>query len=157
MKHYFLLCLLLFFKGNLIAQSSILDALTRKTSGQGTVTIHQSWAINELIGKPSVSDKTEEENGVKYLISSGYRIQIFSGNNQRSSKDEAFGKQQQISSQHPELPTYVSYTAPFWRLKAGDFLSYEEAYDMMHKLIASFPSFKKEIFIIKEDVRIPIH
>ncbi len=155
MKHYLLLCLLLLFKGSLIAQSSIVDALTRKTSGQGAVTIYQSAAIRKLIG--SASNKAAKENGTKYLIAEGYRIQIFSGNNQRSSKDEAFGKQQQINAKLPNLSTYVSYTAPFWRLRAGDFLSYEEAYGMMHKLIDSFPSFKKEIFIIKEDVRIPIH
>lgn len=157
MKQRAILYLFLLCSVNVIAQDSIFDALTRNMPGQGKVTIHQPWAVRKLVGAPSASDKIEEEKGTKHFVLPGYRIQVFSGNNQRSSKDEAFGKQGQIIKSYPNIPTYVSYTAPFWRLRVGDFLSYEEAYDMMHKLTTSFPTFKKEIFIIKEDVRIPVH
>jgi hypothetical protein len=102
------------------------------------------------------SDRIEDSNGQQFLLSAGYRIQIFSGNNQRSSKEEAFGKEQQIKNQFSDVPTYVSYTAPFWRLRVGDYLSYEEAFRMMQKLVGAFPSFRKEMFITKEEIRIPV-
>lgn len=157
MKRYvFILGLLGCVSSMLTAQDSIVDALTRNVPGRGTVTIHQSPAIRQMIGRPMDSDRTEEVNGRKYLVSAGYRIQIFSGNNQRSSKDEAFGKEQQIKNQFSDVPTYVSYTAPFWRLRVGDYLSYEEAFRMMQKLVGAFPSFRKEMFITKEEIRIPV-
>ena len=157
MKRYvFILGLLGCVSSMLTAQDSIVDALMRNVPGRGTVTIHQSPAIRQMIGRPMDSDRTEEVNGRKYLVSAGYRIQIFSGNNQRSSKDEAFGKEQQIKNQFSDVPTYVSYTAPFWRLRVGDYLSYEEAFRMMQKLVGAFPSFRKEMFITKEEIRIPV-
>ena len=154
MKRYaFILGLLWCGNCVLMAQDSIVEALTRDVPGRGTVTIHQSSAIRQMIGRPVASEHTEEVNGRVYLLSAGYRIQIFSGNNQRNSKDEAFGKEQQIKNRFSGLSTYVSYTAPFWRLHVGDYLSYEEAYGMMQKLIAAFPSFRKEMFITKEEIR----
>lgn len=141
----------------LTAQDSIVDALTRNVPGRGTVTIHQSPAIRQMIGRPAAaSGRIEEVNGQQFLLSAGYRIQLFSGNNQRSSKEEAFGKEQQIRNRFSDMPTYVSYTAPFWRLRVGDYLLYEEAYCMMQKLVAAFPSFRKEMLITKEEIRIPI-
>ena len=157
MKRYvFILGLLGCVSSMLTAQDSIVDALTRNVPGRGTVTIHQSSAIRQMIGRPVASEHTEEVNGRVYLLSAGYRIQIFSGNNQRNSKDEAFGKEQQIKNQFSDVPTYVSYTAPFWRLRVGDYLSYEEAFRMMQKLVGAFPSFRKEMFITKEEIRIPV-
>ncbi|MDO4703973.1 SPOR domain-containing protein [Tannerella sp.] len=157
MKRYvFILGLLCCGGSMLTAQDSIVDALTRNVPGRGTVTIHQSPAIRQMIGRPVASDRIEEANGRKFLLSAGYRIQIFSGNDQRSSKGEAFGKEQQIKNQFSDVPTYVSYTAPFWRLRVGDYVSYEEAYRMMQKLVGAFPSFRKEMFITKEEIRIPV-
>lgn len=157
MKRYvFILGLLGCVSSMLTAQDSIVDALTRNVPGRGTVTVHQSPAIRQMIGRPMDSDRIEDSNGQQFLLSAGYRIQIFSGNNQRSSKEEAFGKEQQIKNQFSDVPTYVSYTAPFWRLRVGDYLSYEEAFRMMQKLVGAFPSFRKEMFITKEEIRIPV-
>ena len=140
--------------GGLIAQSPIFDALARSEAGKGRVTISQSNDIRRLVGTRAANEKIEVIGDKSYLIVSGYRIQVFSGNNQRESKDEADSKQQQIRNLYGDVSTYVTFTAPFWRLRVGDYTTYEEAYSMMHKLTESFPAFKKEIQITREDVRI---
>jgi len=154
MIRYYFLLLLIFCSGGLRAQSSIFDALTKSEAGKGSVTIHQSNDIRRLVGSRPASEKVEVSGDKSYLILPGYRIQVFSGNNQRKSKDEADYKKRQINEAYADVSTHVTFMAPFWRLRVGDYLTYEEAYSMMQKLIGSFPAFKKEIHITKEDVRI---
>ena len=57
----------------------------------------------------------------------------------------------------PDVPTYVTYNAPFWKLRVGDFRSHEEAYQMMRQLMGAFPGFAKEMYIVKEEVKIPLY
>jgi hypothetical protein len=157
MKYYFLLFLLLCGGGCIIAQSSIFDELTVPERGKGTVTIHQSASIRSLVGKQPVDVKIETEGDKSFLVMPGYRIQVFSGNIQRTSMNEALDKKKQIENLFSNVSAYVNYTAPFWRLRVGDYLTIEEAYSMMSKLVEAFPAFKKEIQIMKEEVRIPLN
>ena len=64
--------------------------------------------------------------------------------------------EKEIKEKFPELTTYVTYTAPFWKLRVGDFRSHEEAYDLKRKLVEAFPTYGKEIYIVKEEVNIPL-
>ena len=57
----------------------------------------------------------------------------------------------------PDVPTYVSYNAPFWKLRVGDFRSHEEAYHMMRQLMAAFPKYGKEMYIVREEIKIPLN
>ena len=154
MKQCLLIFLLLYCNSGIFAQNSIFDELSLREPGKGTVTIHQSDAIRTLVGQRSFMDKIEIIGDKSYIVMPGYRILVFSGNDQRKSKAEAEEKQSQIKSRFSELSTQIDFTAPFWRLRVGDFLSYEEAFSTMNKLVAAFPAFKKEIQIQKEEVRI---
>jgi hypothetical protein len=109
-----------------------------------------------MVGVRMSGDNVEKTDSVSYLKINGYRTQVFSGNNQRSSKDEAFRKEREIKEVFPELPTYVTYNAPFWRLRFGDFRSHEEAYHTQRLLMEAFPAYKKEMYIVKEEVKIPL-
>ncbi|MDR1103201.1 MAG: SPOR domain-containing protein [Tannerella sp.] len=153
-QHFLLLLLFLCQGGGLQAQTSIFDALTRPERGKGAVTILQPPAIRALVDSHLAGLKTESDGGRDYMTAPGYTIQVFTGNSQRRSKDEAFSKKDQINRIYSEASIYVDYTAPFWRLRVGDFLTYEEALCMMYKLTGSFPTFRNEIKIIRENVRI---
>ena len=54
------------------------------------------------------------------------------------------------------MPTYVTYDAPFWKLRVGDFRSHEEAYHLMRQLMKAFPAFGKEMYIVREEIQIPL-
>ena len=106
---------------------SIFDALEKSAPGEGSVVVHQSSAIRNLVGE------------------------------RRASKDEAFLKEKEIKELFPDLSTYVTYTAPFWKLRVGDFRSHEEAYRMMRILMEAFPKYGKEMYIVREEIRIPLN
>jgi Sporulation related domain. len=133
---------------------SIFEELERSSPGKGRVEISQPSSIRDLIGirRNSYSSGQNESMVIK---TQGYRIQIFSGN-LRESKDEAFRKEREIRSLYPEYRTYVTYTAPFWRLRFGDYSSHEEAFQAMQLLKGTFSEYSKEMYIVREEVNITL-
>lgn len=167
MKNFPCICLLLLFVEALFfglsAQEessetySIFDALQVSDAGKGEVIINQSPAIKKLVGTRLSGANVEKNDTETFLKVQGFRTQVFSGNNQRKSKDEAFSKEKEIKELFPDVPTYVTYNAPFWKLRVGDFRSHEEAYHMMRQLMAAFPSYGKEMYIVREEIKIPLN
>ena len=136
---------------------TIFDAMEAGGAGKGRVDIHQSDAIRNLVGAHKKGADVEQSGDESFLKIQGYRTQVFSGNNQRKSKDEAFRKEKEIKELFPDVPTYVTYNAPFWKLRIGDFRTHEEAYRMQRLLMDAFPAYKKEMYIVKEEVKIPLN
>lgn len=136
---------------------TIFDDLQTSKPGKGDVIVNQPEALRKMIGVRMYGDNVEKTDSTAFLKIQGYRTQVFSGNNQRRSKDEAFEKEKMIKELFPNVPTYVTYTAPFWKLRVGDFRSHEEAYHMQRLLMTAFPSFGKEMYIVREEVKIPLN
>lgn len=131
---------------------SIIDVLQESIYGKGEVEIKQSAAIRNLLGMRQLVLSDD----IQYLEIPGFRTQVFSGN-LKNSKEEAFKKEKEIKELYPELITYVTYVAPFWRLRIGDYRSHEEAYHTMRVLMDAFPSYAKEMYIVREEVKIPLY
>ncbi|MGB4446309.1 MAG: SPOR domain-containing protein, partial [Dysgonamonadaceae bacterium] len=91
-----------------------------------------------------------------YIKMRGYKIQAFAGNDQRTSKNEAYSKQALINQAFPELETVIIFDSPFWRLRVGNFKTREEAEKVLDEMRMAFPSFGKEMYIVPDEVKIPI-
>jgi hypothetical protein len=146
---------------SLCAQSpyfSIFDSFERPPKpGEGTVIIHQSESLKQLVGTCIDSENIDVVNGKTYLVTRGFRVQVYSGNNQRTSKEEALNKQVRIKELYPDVEAYVTYKAPFWILHVGDFRSFEEASYLHRSLREAFPQIKNEIKIVEDDIRLPLN
>ena len=97
----------------------------------------------------------EISENVAYVVGRGYRIQIFSGNNQRESKNQAYSMETEIKEKMPNVDTYVTFNQPFWKLRVGNFRTYEEAQAMLRNIKKEFPGWK-EMFISNDVVKYPI-
>ena len=102
MKYILSLCILLGASA-LSAQTDgggqvedIIDALQERVPGKGTVTVRGSDALRNMLGKRLHGEGVEKTDSTAFLKIQGYRTQVFSGNNQRKSKDEAFRKEKEI-------------------------------------------------------------
>ncbi|MGL4410743.1 MAG: SPOR domain-containing protein [Bacteroidales bacterium] len=132
------------------ADSTIVSHLERHIIGQGDVLIRQSKAIELLIGR-----RQQGENQTMSQVD-GYRVQLFSGNQQNSSKNEAFSKEQRVRSMFPEIETYVTFKSPFWRLRIGNFRSYEDADQMMRRMKRAFPDFSREMYVVRDEIKLEL-
>lgn len=92
-----------------VAQNNIVKSLERNVPGQGKVTIHQDARIAALIGSEYVPAGSDEQKVIK---SSGYRIQVYAGNNTRQAKNEAYAVATRIKEHFPELTVYTSFNPP---------------------------------------------
>jgi hypothetical protein len=74
----------------------------------------------------------------------GYRVQIYSG----SVRATAYAAQAKFQAQYPNIRTYISYTEPDFKVKAGDFRSKLDAEKLRHDLQPLFTG----LFIIAEKI-----
>jgi len=132
------------------AQNGILDELRKNNPGEGTVTIHQDPRIEALVGKQRV----RSTNGESSIKGTGYRVQVYAGNNSRAARDQATNMAARVKQYFPEARVYTTFVPPRWICRVGDYQSYEEADAMMRKLrdTGSF----REVFIIREQINIDL-
>ena len=140
------------------ASKSILEELNMPRRGQGSVIVYEDEAIKGILAKPNSANLpvyTSEDGATQYVKMRGFKIQVFSGNNQRKSKDEAYSKQKLIDNSFENIETIVYFQSPRWILRAGNFRTREEADVMLKEIAKQFPSFGKEMYIVSDTVKIP--
>jgi septal ring-binding cell division protein DamX len=139
--------------------NSIIDELNSERPFQGNVTVYQDEAIKGILAKPAPKELpvfSSADGSTQYVKMRGYKIQVFSGNDQRKSRDEAYSKQRLINEKFDDIETVVYFQSPRWILRAGNFRSREEANRAMNELRGQFPNFGKEMYIIPDTVKIPL-
>ena len=100
-----------------------------------TNTSSQETPIKDNIVSSSESTENSQANSSTISGSmkstTGYRIQVYKGGDSRSErlKAEKIGKE--IKSHYHDLPVYVHYYAPQWICRVGNYLTYEEAHQML--------------------------
>jgi len=150
MKKVGILSFLLLFTALASAQErTLVQELERDVPGKGQVRIESDVRLDSLIG--TVSDA---ESGTK-IKARGYRVQVFSGNNTRQSKERANEVDKYIRSRYPDLPVHTEFKNPRWRCTVGDFLYYEEAYETLRKLKKETP-YKGMIILRNQEITIPL-
>ena len=65
---------------------------------------------------------------------SGYRVQIFLGD-----RNTAESTKRSFLQRHPEVPAYLSWLAPNFRLRVGDLHTRLEAEHLLHELKTAYP------------------
>lgn len=139
-------------------KKAILEELNTNTPGKGAVRVFEDEAITSVLGRSMAPPRTvySTGSGEQYYRMRGFKIQAFSGNNQRTSKNEAYYKQGLLNTSFPEHETVVMFESPFWRLRVGNFHTRGEANDALREMRKMFPAFGKEMYIVVDEVKIPI-
>ena len=110
-------------------------------------TVYQDSLITKLLdAKISGAERQEKEVD-------GYRVQIYSSNRQQIAKGEAISLQQQLSNQL-DLPIYVQYMPPFWKVRVGDFKSYDAAREYKERIIGLFPELQGDTYVVRDKIHV---
>ena len=128
---------------------------------QGNVELLQDPRLEELVGKTSkiynaASHLQVNKAGERVIVSPGYRVRVVSGNNQITSKNEAFKIEDELKFYIPDLQTYVLFKTPNWRLVVGNYRTQEEATAALRVLKKKFPIYGREMFVVNDDIEIPL-
>ena len=94
------------------------------------------------------SQQTIEDRGV------GFRIQAYSDNNYKTAKASAQKRARDIAMKFPQYRSYISYKAPSWRLRIGDFKTRAEAQAALARIKKVYPNFAREMVIVRDRINI---
>ena len=138
-------------------QKTIIDELNSSKWGQGKVVVMQDEVVDGLLAVRQATDTAQKlgviEPNAEFTKVRGFKIQVYSGNNQQRSKREAESKQSQIKNVYPELEAVVSFQSPFWRLRVGNFLHREDADAVLLEMKKSFPAMGREMYVVSDVVK----
>ena len=115
------------------------------TDVMSNVTVHQDSLVRQLLYHKATGVQPKE------VEIAGYRVQIYSSNNQQTAKMEAILLEKEMLEKL-DVPIYVTYTPPFWKVRIGDFASYEEAQEFKNSFIRDFPELLGDTYVVRDQV-----
>ncbi len=83
----------------------------------------------------------------------GYRVQIYSSNQQQAAKTEALELEAKIKDRINQT-VYVQYMPPFWKVRLGDFRTYEEAKEYKKIIVQLFPEVMGDTYIVRDKIQV---
>ncbi len=104
-----------------------------------------------IVENPQISTLVEKH---KYLNEKqkivGWRVQIFfdSGNN---SKSRAFSKKGEFMTKFPNMPVYLMFQSPYYKVRVGDFRTRIDAEGFKQKIVGEFT----DAFVVKDEINFP--
>lgn len=137
------------------AQTTFTQHLTHSNVGEGQVTIHQDADIEALVNgqtrnasrpaqRPSIYQVQPQDSAFfntdspvttgRRAKTMGYRIQVYAGGNNRSAKQDAQRMAGLVRSYFSDIPVYTNFISPRWVCRVGDFKTFEEANEMLHRM-----------------------
>ena len=128
-----LLIACLFFLSHVYAQSD------------SNVVIHKDPRIDLLVKKQaSINIATKKAYG---RTMRGYRLMVLNTNK----REDAIAAKTKVYTYFPELKAYLVYQSPFFRLKAGNFKTRDEAEKYKKQMAPLFP---KGVFIVNDTIEV---
>lgn len=110
------------------------------------VRVHQDSLIEALL--------KEKVYGISEMIEvDGFRVQIFSSNRQQTAKEEALSLEKKMTDAL-STAVYVTYISPFWKVRLGNFRTYEEANAFKVQLITQFPELQGDTYIVRDKIQV---
>ena len=114
-------------------------------SHTSTVIVHKDPRVDALVRKQGSINKSVKKNSNRF--GRGYRLMVINTNK----RDEAIAAKTKIYTHFPELKAYLAYQSPYFKLKAGNFKTRDEAERYRKQLHSLFP---KGVFIMNDTIEI---
>ena len=135
---FFLLFTFYFLLGKSFAQADSVATI------KDTIVVNKDPRLDILTQKQALINKRSQmmtSNG----LYKGYRLQLLSTNN----RNQAFKLKYDLLTNFPDQKTYVSYQAPYFKVKFGNFLHRDEAEKMRKQLTKAYPA---GVFIVEDAI-----
>ena len=116
--------------------------------------------VQEMQGVEIVQDSMmavlldEVINGKHEIVEmDGYRVQVYSSNQQQTAKTEALELEARLKEKVSQS-IYVQYIPPFWKVRLGDFRTYDEAREYKKLFVQLFPSMMGDTYIVRDKIQV---
>jgi len=110
--------------------------------GNGSVELNQPQEMEQAYQLYIKANGEKKRNG--------YRIRLFFSNKQ-SARFESEELEKEFQLQFPQIPTYRSYTNPFFKVVVGDYRTKSDAIKELNKILPFYP----QAIVVKESIYYP--
>lgn len=117
--------------------------------------------LDTLPGVQIIQDTTigvlldEAKNGKRELVEiDGYRVQVYSSNQQQTAKSEALDLEEKLLKDKISQTIYVQYLPPFWKVRLGDFRTYDEAREYKKSFVQQYPEMMGDTYIVRDKIQV---
>lgn len=134
----FLLFIFCFLLGKALAQ---IDSTKKKVD---TIVVIKDPRLDVLTQKQAIINKRSKlmtSNG----LYKGYRLQVLNSNN----RNQAFKLKYDLMQAYPDQKAYVSFQAPYFKVRFGNFLKKEEA-EKMRKILQK--TYTAGVFVVEDAI-----
>ncbi|MFM1876734.1 MAG: hypothetical protein RL266_2471 [Bacteroidota bacterium] len=87
----------------------------------------------------------EQRDGI-----AGYRLQLFSGSGTEA-RQQGNNLRVEFMTRYPDIPAYLIYQAPNFKVRVGDFRTELEAIHLQREIAYQYPGG----FVVKDDIKFP--
>ena len=129
----------------IIIKTGTAQDLNEQVDTSGLVVVHKDPRLDLLVKKQVQIN--EETSRLARRSMKGYRLLVINTNK----RDEAIAAKTQVYTYFPELKAYLQYQSPFFKLKAGNFKTRDEADEYRKRLNIYFP---KGVFIMNDIIEV---
>ena len=117
--------------------------------------------LDTLPGVQIIQDTTigvlldEAKNGKRELVEiDGYRVQVYSSNQQQTAKSEALDLEEKLLKDKISQTIHVQYLPPFWKVRLGDFRTYDEAREYKKLFVQQYPEMMGDTYIVRDKIQV---
>jgi hypothetical protein len=139
----FLLILALFASFVSVAQNGTTPNSTVLMQSSSVV-VHKDPRIDALVKKKAAINKAAKNVA---RTGRGFRLLVINTN----SRQEAIAAKTKLYTYFPELKSYLQYQSPYFKLRAGNFKTRDEADRYRRQMNAMFP---KGVFVVNDIIEI---
>ena len=116
----------------------------------GHISVYQDPKVDSLLMKyETLRERLMNTTDNKAIP--GYRIQIFFDSGANSS-DRALAAEKDFEEKFENIPVYITWKAPNYRVRVGDFRTRLEAEKYLHQIAREYPN----AWVIKDEINFPI-
>ncbi len=83
----------------------------------------------------------------------GFRVQVLFSSN-KNARSVAQARAKEIALKFPQYRFYISYNAPQWRLRVGDFTSRESAGKALRRIRRAFRAYGSEMIVVRDNINV---
>lgn len=100
-----------------------------------------------IIKDKKIDDLIKNKSNIRRISTAGYRVQIFFS----TDKDKVQDLRMKFIKQYPKMETYITFDAPNYILRVGDFTEKNDAERFKKEIFREYP----ENFILKTAINVP--
>lgn len=109
--------------------------------------VHQDSSITRVL------EQKVNKRGDEIVEIAGFRVQVYSSNNQQTAKAEAMRIEQNLTGK-VDVPIYVQYAPPFWKVRLGNFRTQEQAQAYKIQFVKSHPELQGDTYIVRDQIQV---